>query len=82
MSCGVACVGSNIRGINNIINHRENGVLCKTDSKSIRNAILELYTNEDLRTKIGKNARKFILDNCSLNLITEKEYSFYQELLK
>jgi len=82
MSCGIACVGSNIRGINNIINHKQNGVLCETDSQSIRNTILELYNNEALRFKIGKNARKFILENCSLNLITEKEYSFYQELLK
>ena len=82
MSCGIACIGSNIRGINNIIKHKENGFLCETDSISIRDAIVELYNDENLRNKIGKNARKFILDNCSLELITEKEYSFYQEILK
>jgi len=82
MSCGIACIGSNIRGIKNIIKHKENGFLCETDSNSIKDAIVELYNDENLRNKIGKNARKFILDNCSLELITEKEYSFYQEILK
>jgi glycosyltransferase involved in cell wall biosynthesis len=82
MSCGVACIGTNIEGINNIIKHKENGFLCETDSESIRNAILTLYKDKDLMKKIAQNARQFILDNCSLKSITNKEYLFYQEILK
>ena len=82
MSCEVACIGTNIKGINNIIKHKENGFLCKTDPESIRDAILTVYNNQRLRKKIAKNARQFILDNCSLKSIAEKEYSFYQEILR
>jgi len=81
MSCGIACIGTNIPGINNIIQHKENGFLCGTNPESIRKAISTVYENKELREKIAKNARKFVLENCSLKTITEKEYLFYQDIL-
>ena len=82
MSCGLACIGTDVKGINNILKHMENGLLCKTDSKSIKNAIITLYNNKNLRIKFGHNARQFILNNCSLNLIAKKEYLLYKSLFK
>ena len=81
MSCGIACIGTNIEGINNIIKHRKNGYLCDTNPESIREAILTVYNDENLKKKIAQQARKFILNNCSLKKITENEFSFYQEIL-
>jgi glycosyltransferase involved in cell wall biosynthesis len=81
MSCGLACIGTNVIGIKNLINHEENGLLCEKDPKSISNTILELHNNLDLQLKIGKNARTFIVENCSLQSITEKEYNLYQNLV-
>jgi glycosyltransferase involved in cell wall biosynthesis len=82
MSCGVACIGTNVKGINNIIKHKQNGYLCEKSPISIKKAILNLYNDENFRKKLGKNARKFILDNCSLTSLVEKEYLFYQEILR
>ena len=82
MSCGVCCIGSNIKGINTIIKHKENGFLCNNTSDSIKEAIITLSKDSNLREIIGINARKFILNNCSLNSIAEKEYLFYKQILK
>ncbi len=82
MSCGIACIGTNIHGINNIIQHKYNGYLCGTSSKEIRNALLTLNKDAALRKKIGENAREFVLKNCSLNSIVKKEYLMYREILK
>ena len=82
MSCGVACIGTNVQGINDIIQHKQNGFLCNTSSKSIRNAILELHDNKELKDKLGRNAREFIIKNCSLNSISNKEYDLYKNILK
>lgn len=82
MSCGTACIGSDILGIKNIIIHKKNGYLCGTSSESIKNAIQDLYEDENLRKKISKNARKFIIENCTVKSIVEKEFQFYKELLK
>ena len=61
MSCGIACIGTDIPGINSIINHRENGYLCDKDPNSIAEAVKEVYRNKKLRTNMEKNARKFII---------------------
>ena len=82
MSSGSACIGTDVRGINNIIEHKANGYLCKTDAMSIKNAILNLYNNKDLRVKISNAARDYVIENCSIDSITQKEYLIYKLLLK
>ncbi len=82
MSCGTPCIGTNVIGINNIIKHKKNGYLCDHSSNSIKNAINYLYENRDLGEKIGKNARNFVMKNCSLDLIANKEFLFYKEVLE
>lgn len=82
MSCGIACIGSNIKGINNIIEHRVNGYLCDLDSKSIKDAIDAVYQNKVLREEMGQNARKFIEKNCDINIIVNREYNLYKSILK
>ncbi|MFX1391980.1 MAG: glycosyltransferase family 4 protein [Promethearchaeota archaeon] len=82
MSCGVACIGTNVHGIKSIIKHKENGYLCGFSSKSIKEAIINLDKNKNLREYIAKNARKFILEKCSLDSISNKEFLFYKKVLK
>ena len=81
MGCGIACIGSDIQGINSIIKHKENGYLCGTSVIEIRKAIETLGGDEKLRSKLGKNARKYIIENCSLNSIAQQEYHFYRKIL-
>lgn len=81
MSCEIACIGTNVKGIKNIIQHEFNGYLCETNSKSIKNAINALYNDSYLRKNIGNNARKFILDNCTLKILVNKELELYHQIL-
>lgn len=80
MSCGRSVIGSNVEGINNIIRHRENGYLCETDANSIRTAIEHVMSDAPLREKMGLAAREFIINNCSLKAIIEKELAVYRML--
>jgi len=80
MSCGLPCIGTDVEGINEIIKHKENGYLCKTDAHSIRKAILEVLNNNNLQAKISQNARKTILENFSLEKILEEEIRIYETL--
>jgi len=82
MSCGVACIGTNIEGINQIITHRKNGYLCNLNSKSIANAIISVYNNKKLMTSIANNARQYIIDYHSIDKILKKELKVYEYLKK
>ncbi len=81
MSCGLAIIGTDVEGINNIIKHKENGYLCKTDSKSIRDAIDIVMRDDELRKQLGKNARQFIINHHAIDEIVKKEIDGYSTLL-
>jgi glycosyltransferase involved in cell wall biosynthesis len=81
MSCGVAVLGADSPGIREQISHGETGWLCGTDSKSIRNGIQHLLANPSLREMLGRNARRFIQENYSIDNIVEMEYSLIKEVV-
>jgi glycosyltransferase involved in cell wall biosynthesis len=75
-------IGADSPGIQAIINHGVNGVLCGTDSQSIRTSIQELLGNPGLCDSLGKNARQYVLEHFSLDRVFEMEYQLYKEILK
>lgn len=82
MSCGRAVIGTNVDGIRQLIGDNKNGILCDTDVDSISSAILKLTDNPELRRKLGENARKYILENCSIGKILDNELGIYGGIVK
>jgi glycosyltransferase involved in cell wall biosynthesis len=82
MSCGLAVIGTDVPGIREILAVDENGVLCCTSTKSIRSAIKKVMKDEELETRIGEKARKFVLRNCELGTLAVWELSVYTKLFK
>ena len=78
MACGCAVIGTNVFGINNIIEHKVNGYLCDTDKDSIKRAIMDVINDKSLRKSIGKNARKFIEENYALEKLWNEELELYK----
>ncbi|MCK4389249.1 MAG: glycosyltransferase family 4 protein [Desulfobacterales bacterium] len=81
MACGLVCIGTNVEGITEIVKHNDSGLLCGTNADSISHAINVLMNDGNLRDCLGKNARRFVCENCSLDRIVDREYAFYKELL-
>lgn len=80
MSCGLPCIGTNSTGIKEIIKHKENGYLCRTDAVSIKKAILDVLNNERLKERLSKNARKTIVEHFNLESILKEEEKVYESL--
>ena len=81
MSCGLPVVGTDVAGIKEVIEDGENGVLCDTDSDSIREAIIRVMEDEGLRQTLARNARKTIEERFSLAKLIDKELELYTQLL-
>lgn len=81
MSCGLAVVGTNVAGIKEVITDNIDGVLCRTDSNSIRLAIDKLMRDSELRCKLGKKAREKIIKEFSFDEYLSKELSFFKNVL-
>ena len=82
MSCGLPCVGSAVPGIEAVIKNGVNGITCGTDVDSLRDAISILLKDEELKKKIGDNARKTIEEIYSLDTIFKKEVMLYDQILR
>lgn len=81
MSAELACITTDVEGINNIITHKVNGYLCKIDAQDIKRGIQEVMSDKELQTSMGKNAREDVLKNFSVEAILEKELQIYKELV-
>jgi glycosyltransferase involved in cell wall biosynthesis len=81
MACGLPVIGTNVTGINEVIEDGGNGILCDTTPESIRQAITHLMEDEELKKRLGENARKTIEQEYSLDRLVEKELELYSQLL-
>ena len=57
MALGKPIIATNLKGVSRIIKNRKNGILVNNVDELV-DSILELYYNEDLRDKLGRNALK------------------------
>ena len=73
MACGCACIGTNSPGIMNQIKDGENGLLVEGSAEGIFDGIQRLLSDKILVEKIKKGARKYALENFSLENLAVKE---------
>jgi glycosyltransferase involved in cell wall biosynthesis len=81
MACGLPVIGTKIEGTKEVITHGKNGILCDTDRDSIKEAIITLLEDEELKQKLGENARKTIVEHYSLNNLALEELKLMEGLL-
>ncbi len=64
MALGIPSISTNINGIPEAVKHLETGYLIEAgNSEALKNAIIKLKDDIDLREKLSKNGREFVLRN-------------------
>ena len=82
MACEKPVVAFDSGTTRNLIKHMENGLLVKSgDIDSFVDNIILLYTNDELRKKIGINARKTILTKRNWDERIKTELDVYRRVL-
>jgi N,N'-diacetylbacillosaminyl-diphospho-undecaprenol alpha-1,3-N-acetylgalactosaminyltransferase len=82
MSCGLAVVGTDVQGINEVVTHGTDGLLCATDPASLRTTIERVMSDVALRAELGTNARRTIETEYSLDTIAGREAALYGRLVR
>lgn len=81
MSCGKVVIGTNVDGIRELIVDGSTGILCGTDTNSIRVAITKAFAmTASEKSRMGENARRFIIQHCSFGSVYRKEIALYSAL--
>jgi len=80
MSCGLTCIGTDVIGINELIQDGVNGFLAKkTDAESISRAIERAQAANHVR--ISEAARKLILNKFTISVVAKKEKALFLTLM-
>ena len=79
MALGIPSISTNVNAIPEAVKHLKTGWLIEAgDVQNLTRAILELKNNGDLREKLSKNGREFVLEHFNEKVvasIAEKEYA-------
>ncbi len=81
MACEMPVIGADSPGIREIVRDGDNGALCGTGPDQLREAIERVMTGEDLRRRLGPAARKYVVDNFSLERVVDLELAMLEELI-
>lgn len=80
MAAGLAVLGTDVRGIRDVVRHDDTGLLCATDAASLRQGLRALLRDGGLRARLGRRAREQVLDEYALTRVTELELGLLREL--
>ncbi|MCD4782183.1 MAG: glycosyltransferase family 4 protein [Candidatus Omnitrophica bacterium] len=80
MACGLPVIGTDVRGIREVINNKKNGYLCDTSVGSMKEAIMNVLENDELMDRMGRQARETIVEHYSVKSLAAKELSLLAAL--
>lgn len=77
MSGGLPVIGTNVPGIRDVIMHEQNGILVGLgDYKALKDAMIKMLTNEEMRRNYGNASRKIAEEYYSIKRCVDR----YQDL--
>lgn len=83
MSTGVACVGSRIGGIVDLIQEGVHGLMAASgDQKELQQKIETLLQSADLREELGGNARRLVVDRFAMSNTAQTYLDLYRNVLQ
>lgn len=73
MSCGMPVVGTDVPGIQEVIQHQKTGFLCQKTPDDIAKTLQSILDDDTLQQALGQQAREYALENYSLDRIADLE---------
>lgn len=82
MSSKIACIATSVGGVPDVVEHKKNGWLIPpNDLQSLQSAIVNLFEDGDLRSRMGFNGRQQIIENYSADQMASKLKNLYQQII-
>ena len=81
LSCGVPVVANNHGGISEIVKHESTGLVSHNDQGLMQN-LMALITNEEMREKMGRNARKSVENHFNWETLVLQVLDIYRTTME
>jgi glycosyltransferase involved in cell wall biosynthesis len=80
MACGLACLGTPISGITDLLDGGDRGRLVERTHQSIVRTLFDYCEHPNLRAKVGAAARTFIVVNQSSEAVADKTFALLRNV--
>ena len=82
-ACGIPVVATNVGGLPEVVLDGKTGLLCPSKNpQALANQISKLIEDSDLRKKMGKEARKFVVKNYNWEKNVDLMMTHYQSIME
>jgi len=82
MACGLPVIASRIGGVVDVVEDGKSGILFEPGNVSeLASAIVRLLRDDELRQRLGTEARKRIVENFSIEKVAEEYIELYEEII-
>ena len=82
MACGKAVIGSSTGSGPEVIEDEKTGLLCHpADQMGLANRIINMLTDDELRIRLGKNARAFTMEQLDISIVTQLNLQWYNKVI-
>lgn len=82
MACGLPVIASRIGGVVDVVEDGKSGILFEPgDVSGLASAMIRLLQDDELRQRLGLEARKRIVENFSIDRIAEEYIELYEEII-
>lgn len=75
MACGMACVGTRVPGLQEVVDHGSTGLLAEPEVDAVAESLQQFFSNPTLRHSLGTNAARIVRERFSFEIVFEKEYA-------
>ena len=82
MACGLPCVGTDVSGINNVLQHGVTGLLSQLTATDLADKLKQILTMPDLAAQLGAAARAYAVANYEQGALLQREIKLMQSLGK
>jgi glycosyltransferase involved in cell wall biosynthesis len=80
MSVGLPCIGTNVRGIRDVLVDGDTGWLCPLEPEAVARRLAAVLAAPDEARQIGDRARRYVLEHYSAAVIMAREVAFLKEI--
>lgn len=82
-ACKKTSISCDVAGIPFVITNKENGLLVESEnSNELKNAIIELLTNDELRNRLAENGFNEVQEKLNSQFMVEQFLTTYKEILE
>ena len=83
MGVGLPCIATDVFGVEELFQDGKSGLMVeKGDSKAIFNAIINIFSNEELRISLSENGTKLIKESFTMERMIDEVEKLFEDQLK